>query len=69
MNKEFCERLSKLRKESGLTQKQLAQQLNTTERRISHMETGNIEPDLDTLIAISNLFEVSTDYLLGKTEY
>ncbi len=69
MNKNFCERLVKLRKESGLMQKEIAQKLNTSTRRVSHLETGNIEPDLDTLIAIAKLFDVSTDYLLGLEDY
>ncbi len=69
MNKDFCERLIKLRKESGLLQKDLAEKLNTSTRRISHIERGDIEPDLYTLIEISNIFDVSTDYLLGKTDY
>lgn len=69
MNKNFCERLVKLRKESGMLQKDLAEKLNTSARRISHLETGDIEPDIYTLIEISNIFDVSTDYLLGKTDY
>lgn len=69
MNKDFCERLIKLRKENGLTQSALASKLNTTQRRISHIEKGNAEPDLNTLIAIAELFDVSTDYLVGKEEY
>lgn len=65
----FCKRLFQLRKEKGLKQSQLALKLNTSTRRISHLETGNAEPDLDTLLKISEIFNVTTDYLLGKTDY
>ena len=65
----FKERLQQLRTESNLTQLQLAKILNTTQRRISYFETGKVEPDLDTLIAIAKYFETSIDYLVGLIEY
>ena len=49
----FKERLQQLRIDANLTQLQLAKILNTTQRRISYFETGKVEPDLDTLIAIA----------------
>ncbi len=61
----FYERLQQLRKEKGLTQCELAKVLNTTQRRISYMEAGKVEPDLSTLITLSNYFELTTDYLIG----
>lgn len=69
MNILFSERLKYLRVESNLTQSQLAKILNTTQRRISYFEIGKIEPDLETLCEISKYFNVTTDYLLGLTDY
>ena len=65
----FSERLVQLRKEKGLTQLELAKILNTTQRRISYMESNKVEPDLSTLVLLSNYFEVSTDYLIGIKDY
>ena len=69
MNILFSERLVQLRKEKGLSQVELAKVLNTTQRRISYMELGKVEPDLSTLVALSTYFEVSTDYLMGIKDY
>ncbi len=65
----FDIRLQQLRKEKGLNQSELAKVLNTTQRRISYMEAGQVEPDLTTLIALSKFFDVSTDYLIGVKDY
>ena len=65
----FSERLVGLRREKGLTQSELAKFLNTTQRRISYLESGKIEPDLTILTALSSYFEVSTDYLIGLKDY
>lgn len=69
MNILFNVRLQQLRKERKLKQSDLAKILNTTQRRISYMESGKVEPDLSTLISLSIFFEVSTDYLLGIKDY
>ena len=65
----FKERLRLLRAEKNLTQTQLAEKLNTTQRKISYWENGATEPSLADLIAISEILEVSLDFLLGKTDY
>lgn len=65
----FAERLKNLRKEKGLSQSKLAEELHITKRKISYLETGQLEPDLKTLLNISNYFGVSCDYLIGKSEY
>ena len=65
----FSERLVQLRKEKELTQVELAKILNTTQRRISYMELGKVEPDLSTLVLLSKYFEVSIDYLIGIKDY
>ncbi|MDE6104075.1 MAG: helix-turn-helix transcriptional regulator, partial [Clostridia bacterium] len=53
----------------GLSQAELAKALNLTQRKISYLETGQFEPDLKILWDISNYFEVSCDYLIGKSEF
>lgn len=69
MNIIFAERLKNLRKEKGLSQTELAKALNLTQRKISYLETGQFEPDLTILWKISDYFEVSIDFLIGKSEY
>ena len=65
----FAERLVGLRREKGLTQSELAKIINTTQRRVSYLETGRIEPDLTILADLSAYFDVSTDYLIGLKDY
>ena len=66
---QFSNRLQQLRKDSGLKQIDLAKVLDTTQRRISHLESGKIEPDLTTLVEIAKFFNVTLDYLVGITDY
>ncbi|MBO5049374.1 MAG: helix-turn-helix transcriptional regulator [Oscillospiraceae bacterium] len=61
-------RLKELRKRKGLSQLRLATDLHTTQNTISRYETGEREPGIDELIKIANYFNVSVDYLLGRTE-
>lgn len=61
----FKERLKELREEKELTQTQVAKAINVTQRNISFYETGTNEPDLKTIAALANFFDVTTDYLLG----
>lgn len=61
-------RLKTLRNEKKLTQKQLAEKINVTHVSISGYESGNRSPDTDTLQRLADFFEVSTDYLLGRTD-
>lgn len=60
------ERLQELRKDKGLSQKQLAALLNLSEFTISSYEHGKTEPNDETFIALCDLFNVSSDYLLGR---
>jgi len=69
MNIIFAERLKNLRKEKGLSQTELANALNLTQRKISYLETGQFEPDLEILWMVSDYFGVSCDYLIGKSDY
>ena len=61
-------RLKELRKKKGLSQLRLATDLNTTQNTISRYETGEREPGIEELIKIADYFNVSVDYLIGRTE-
>ena len=65
----FGERLRQLRIEQGLKQADLAAALETTQRRVSYLELGKIEPDLRLLWKICDFFDVSADFLIGRKEY
>ena len=60
----LSEKLYQLRKKSGLSQEQLAEQLNVSRQAVSKWESGNAFPESEKLIIISNYFGVSVDYLI-----
>ena len=64
----LSEKLYQLRKKSGLSQEQLAEQLNVSRQAISKWESGTAVPESEKLITISNYFGVSVDYLLRDDE-
>ena len=64
----FGNRLRLLRENLGLTQEELGKKINLVKSNISMYEKGNRIPNADTLEQMSTLFDVSVDYLLGKTE-
>ncbi|MED4447236.1 transcriptional regulator [Bacillus thuringiensis] len=55
-----------LRKQKGITQKELAQSLKLSESTIGMYERNERQPDYNTLIRIADYFNVSTDFLLGR---
>ena len=61
------ERLKELRKEFNLTQAKLAKKLNIANTIISEYETGHFPVSTATLYSLSDKFNISSDYLLGKT--
>jgi len=61
----FEQRLKELRKEKDLTQKQLAEILQTTDDSIFSWEKGRSQPSIEMIRKLSKFFGVSTDYLLG----
>lgn len=65
----FGNRLSELRKQNNLTQKELAEKFDLTPKAISFYELGQREPDIDTVIKLAEFFHVTTDYLLGKSSH
>ena len=62
----FSQRFKELRKKSKMTQADIADILHTSPQNISRWENGESEPDIDMILDISKLFEVSADDLLGK---
>lgn len=61
-------RLRDVRKERGISQLKLAMDLNMTQNTISRYETCTREADYKTLIIFADYFDVSVDYLLGRTD-
>lgn len=61
-------RLRELRLESGLTQKELANAIGSTDKNIWAYEKGVATPPIEIIIAYAEFFEVTTDYLLGVTD-
>ena len=64
----FGKTLAKLRKERKLTQQELADLLNVTNKTISKWETNTTAPDIDTLKRISQVLKVPVDVLLGNSK-
>ena len=64
----FKNRLKELRTERNISQKALGSVLNMSKMAISHWESGHSEPSIAQLIFLSEFFDVSVDYLIGKTE-
>lgn len=61
-------RLKELRKSKGISQLKLAMDLSMNQNTVSRYETGSHQADYETLIKIADYFDVSIDYLLGRTE-
>ena len=61
----FGEKLHRLRRERGLSQEALAAELGVSRQAVSRWELGEVVPDTANVLAVSRIFGVSTDYLLG----
>ena len=64
----FSDRLVLLRKQHNLTQKQLATEIHLSELAIQHYESQRRKPAFDILIALADFFDVSLDYLVGRSD-
>ena len=64
---EFNDLLKIKRKEKGYTQKEMAERLGITRGGYNNYEVGQSTPSYKTLVKIANIFNVTTDYLLGNT--
>ncbi len=66
---EFNNKLYELRKQKGFSQEELANRLNVSRQTVSKWEVGESTPDMEKLVAMSDLFEISLDELvLDKKE-
>lgn len=68
MNDMLAKRLKQCRKEKGLTQGKVAIYCDITEKTYQNYELMTREPKLDILIKIADVFHVSLDYLVGRTD-
>jgi transcriptional regulator with XRE-family HTH domain len=64
----FGKRLRELRKKANLTMKELGKKFSLAESTISGYENGNRKPDMEIIQDLADFFEVSVDYLLGRTD-
>lgn len=64
----FCKRLNETRKARGITAQQMADELGINLRSYRNYESGDREPSFDMLVKIAEKLEVTTDYLLGRTD-
>lgn len=65
---EFNNKLYELRKQKGFSQEELANRLNVSRQTVSKWEVGESTPDMEKLVAISDLFDVSLDELIKGEE-
>ena len=61
----FSQRVFQLRKERGLSQRELGDAVGLSHKAISTLESGSRSTTIEKLIALADFFGVSTDYLLG----
>ena len=63
----FADRIKKIRGEFNISQERLAEKLNVSRQAVAKWEAGNAMPDIDNLVEISNMFQVSLDYLIKNS--
>lgn len=66
--KKSLTKLKELRIENGYTQKELALKINTSNKNVWAWENGIATPDIDTLIMLAQVFDVSIDFLVGRSD-
>ena len=67
MKTEFSNRLGKLRREKGFSQRQAASQFGISQALLSHYENGAREPKFEFVLQACEFYTVTADYLLGRT--
>ena len=65
----FSNRLKELRVNANYTQQQIAEMLGMKQQSYTRYENNTGEPNLDTVVKLCKIFEVSSDYLLGISDY
>lgn len=68
MVEKFSERIKELREEKGLSQRQLAVEINVSQANISRWENGTQDPSTEWLVNLADYFNVSVDFLLGRED-
>ena len=63
----FNERLRALRKERGMTQAEVAEKISIAYRNYQRLEANGNTPNFSNLVQLADLFDVSMDYLAGRT--
>ena len=63
----FGEKLQKLRQKAGMSQDALAERLNVSRQAVSRWERDETMPETDKVVALADLFAVTTDYLLRQS--
>ena len=64
----FPERLNQLRDKRGVSQAAVSKEIGVSRYTIYSYEKGKTEPTLDGLVTLADYFDVTTDYLLGRTD-
>ena len=64
----FCEIFLDLRKENGLTQEEISKKVGFAKNTVCAWEKGRAQPNFETLIELAKIFNVTTDYLLGRED-
>ncbi len=67
-NKIFAERVKMLRKQKNIKQSELGKMVGLSSNAISDIERGRRTTTIEKLVAIADYFEVSIDYLVGRTD-
>ena len=65
---DLSERLRLLRKEKGMTQQEIAEHFGQSLRAYQYSEAGSRRPEYPHLLALADFFDVSLDYLTGRSE-
>jgi len=65
---DFCKVLESLKSQKEILQKDIAKSIGISLRSYQRYEHGEREPSMSTLIALADFFDVSLDYLVGRTD-
>lgn len=64
----FADKLIQLRKQKGWSQEELAEKMEVTRQSVSKWESAQSVPDIERILQLSDIFDVSLDYLLKNNE-